>query len=197
MSGYKGFDKNLKCRGFQYSVGKKYTHSGDIELCKKGFHFCENPLDVFGYYAPADSRFAEIEAEKNIKKDTDKSVCSSIKIKTEISLINLIGAGVKFILGRVDWKNNKETNTGYQSAATNTGERSAASVEGKDSIACGLGIENKASGVIGCWLVLSEWVVKNNDRVLKSVKSVKVDGKKIKENVFYTVIKGKIAEAKK
>src|SRR3990167_6467189 len=66
------------------------------------------------------------------------------------------------------------TNTGNRSAATNTGNRSAASVEGKQSIACGLGIENKAKGSLGCWLVLTEWEIKNKEWVIKSVKSAKV-----------------------
>ena len=59
---YKGFDKNLRCRGFQYGIGKSYTHKGEIKPCKSGFHACEYPLSVFNYYNPAVSRFAEVEA---------------------------------------------------------------------------------------------------------------------------------------
>ena len=65
--GFKGFDKDLKCRGFQYEVGKEYT-TDKAEICEKGFHFCENPLDVFNYYSPAISRFAEVTGGGEIKK---------------------------------------------------------------------------------------------------------------------------------
>ena len=60
IKGYKGFDKNLKCRGMQYEVGKDFEASGEIQKCKNGLHFCENPMDVFGYYPPSDSRYCEV-----------------------------------------------------------------------------------------------------------------------------------------
>ena len=62
MIGYKGFDKDFKCRDMQYEVGKTYIEK-EAKLCKKGLHFCENPLDVFTYYSPNDGKFAEIEAD--------------------------------------------------------------------------------------------------------------------------------------
>ena len=60
MKAYKGFDKDLKCRGFQYEIGKEYEEP-KADLCACGFHACENPIDVFGYYHPADSRYCEVE----------------------------------------------------------------------------------------------------------------------------------------
>ncbi|WP_207900751.1 hypothetical protein, partial [Anaerospora hongkongensis] len=88
------------------------------------------------------------------------------------------------------------TNTGNRSAATNTGYQSAASVEGKQSIACGLGVENKAKGVIGCWLVLAEWIDAGTEWRLESVKSVLVDGDIIKANTWYKLLNGEFIEAK-
>ncbi len=150
MKGYKGFNQNLQCRGFQYEVGKEYEHKGHISCCEKGFHFCENPLDVFNYYSPADSRYCEVEGGGEIDRDNfdSKVTCSRLKIGVEIGLRGLIEAGVKFILDKVDWQNKKEsqtedysaaTNTGYRSAATNTGNYSAATNTGNYSASTNTG----------------------------------------------------------
>ena len=143
---YKGFDKDLKCRGFQYEVGKEYEES-DVKVCEKGFHACENPLDVFSYYPPADSRYCEVEQSGELSKDGgDSKVASSkIKIGAEIGLSGLIRAGVKFILEKVDFKNAKESNTGDRSAATNTGDRSAATNTGYQSAATNTGDRSAAT----------------------------------------------------
>nr|DAH89326.1 MAG TPA: hypothetical protein [Caudoviricetes sp.] len=169
---YKGFDEKFQCRDFQYEVGKSYTHEGEIEPCKSGFHACEYPLSVFSYYAPADSRFAEVETSGKVVKSEDKIACEKLKIKTEISLNAMITAAVKFTLSRI-----KKSKT-----ATNTGDKSAATVVGKESIACGLGYKCKAKGAQGCWLVLAER--KENGEIL-NVKAVKVDGKRILPDTFY------------
>ncbi|MBO5604343.1 MAG: hypothetical protein J5915_03050, partial [Acidaminococcaceae bacterium] len=84
------------------------------------------------------------------------------------------------------------TNTGDRSAATNTGDMSAAVVEGKESVACALGIEGKAKGALGCWLVLAEWKEVNPcDWYRISVRSFKVDGKRIKADTYYMLRNGK------
>jgi hypothetical protein len=123
MKGYKGFDKDLKCSDFQYEVGKDYTTEGKIEACKNGFHFCENPMDVLGYYPPSDSRYCIVESSGQEDRDgyDSKVATSKIHISAEIGLKGLIEAGVKFILDKVNWKDNKESNIGNWSAATNTG----------------------------------------------------------------------------
>ena len=146
---YKGFDKNFQCRGFQYEIGKSYTHEGEITLCKSGFHACGYPLSVFDYYAPADSRFAKVEASGKIVPGDDKIACEKLKIKAEISLNAMITAAVKFTLSKIK-KSKTATNTGDYSVATNTGNYSVATVAGKDSISCGLGYKCKAKGAKGC-----------------------------------------------
>ena len=141
IKGYKGFGKDLKCRGYQYEVGKDYEHDREVSCCKSGFHFCENPMDVLGYYNPADSRYCEVEGSGTIDKDTDntKVAVSKLHISAEIGLKGLIEAGVKFILDKVNWKDNKESNTGDYSAATNTGNSSAATNTGYRSAATNTG----------------------------------------------------------
>ena len=137
IRGFKGFDKDLKCRGFQYEIGKDYEQNGPIKCCNNRFYACEFPLDVFGYYAPGNnSRYCTVTQSGSIDKNDDDSkvVSSKIHIETEIGINGLIKAGVKFTLDKVNWKDNKESNTGDQSAATNTGYRSAAKVSGKESL---------------------------------------------------------------
>ena len=154
---YKGFDSSLRCRGFQYEVGKDYKQDAPIRCCSNGFHACEFPLDVFGYYAPgSNSRYCAVTQSGDIdKRSNDSKVASSkIHIETEIGINGLIKAGVKFILDKVNWKDNKEsntgdrsaaTNTGYQSAATNTGYQSAATNTGDRSAATNTGYQSAAT----------------------------------------------------
>ena len=150
MKCYKGFDKDLKCRGFQYEIGKEYEENA-ADICHKGFHACENPMDVFGYYNPADSRYCEVDLDANEQTEEDsKRVGKKIKIETEIGLSGLIQAGVKFILEKVDFKSAKESNTGNQSAATNTGYRSAATNTGNQSAATNTGNQSAATNT-GDW----------------------------------------------
>src|SRR5690606_2295207 len=119
----KGFDKNFQCRGHQFEVGKTYTHEGPVEKCRSGFHACENPLDVFGYYEPGTSRFALVELSGELSREEDgdsKIAAGSITIKGELKIPALVDMGVKWILDHItDTK--RETNTGDRSAATNTG----------------------------------------------------------------------------
>ena len=233
IRGFKGFDKDLKCRGTQYEIGKDYEQEGEVKCCERGFHFCENPFDVFRYYSPSDSRYCEVEGDGNADKanDDSKVATSHIHISAEIGLNGLIKDGVKFILDKVNFKEAKSTNTGYysaatntgdqsaatntgdqsaatntgyrsaatntgdQSAATNTGNRSAATVEGKESVAIVTGIDGRARGALGCWIVLTERG--DFDGVtfpIKEVKAFKVDGVNIKENTFYRLVDGKPVE---
>ena len=206
IKGYKGMDKNLRCRGHRYEIGKEYeTEKKPIRCTENGFHFCENPLDVFGYYPPADSRFCEVEGDGEVSSDENDSkvAVSKLHIKCEIGLIGLIGAGVKFIMDKIDFKDaaatntgdsSAATNTGYRSAATNTGDRSAAEVSGKESVAMAIGYESKAAGALGCWIVLSEWEKRIDGYHIKTMKCAFVDGKKIKAGVFYMLSGGKFVK---
>ena len=98
MKAYKGFDKDLQCRGFQYEVGGEY-HEDSAELCRKGFHACEYPLDCFGYYPPAESRYCEVEIDDNGQRnDADTKVCgANIKIGAEIGIDELIEAATEYV----------------------------------------------------------------------------------------------------
>lgn len=194
MKLYKGFDKDLKCRDYQFEVGKEYEEE-KADICNCGFHACENPLDVFGYYPPADSRYCEVDLDVNDQKSDDsKRVGKRIKINAEIGLPGLIKAGVGYIKDQVDWEHAKVSNTGDWSAATNTGNQSAATVTGKESVAMAVGCDSKAKGALGCYLVLSEWKRIDGEYHIVDVQSAKVDGETIKADTFYKLIDGKFVE---
>ena len=237
---YKGTDKDMKCRGFQFDLGKEYVEE-EAKLCDKGFHGCEYPLDVFAHYAPADSRFfvADLDGVTDeTGSDDTKRVGTKIKLKAEIGIAGIVKAAVEYIKEKAESSKNQTgnysaatntgycsaatntgdcsaatntgdcsaatntgdrsaaTNTGDRSAATNTGNYSAATVDGKESIAIVTGVDSKASGAIGCWLVLTERGNWNGDTCpIKEVRAVKVDGEVIKPGVFYKLENGEVVEA--
>ena len=211
IKGYKGFNPDLTCRDFQYEVGKEYE-TDEAKVCETGFHFCENPFDVWGYYPPCNAkgqlnRFCEVEGSGEIDNSrSDKTACSHIKVNAEIGLQGIINAGVKFIMDKVSRSGSKQSNTGYQSAATNTGYRSTAtntgdysvaSVGGRESVAIVTGKDSMAKGALGCWIVLTErgeW--DGTTYPIKCVKAFKVDGEKIKPDTFYKLENGEAVEVK-
>ena len=128
---YKGFDKNLKCRDYQYEIGKTFEHKGKVKACESGFHACEYPLDVFSYYPPSSSRFAIVKMHGETSKDSDDTKIASAKItiETEIKLPEMINRAVVWIKNKINWSDDNTSNTGNsvsglqilgnQSAATN------------------------------------------------------------------------------
>ena len=145
MKMYKGFDKDFRCRGMQFVVGKTYEES-IARLCDSGFHACEHPLDVFRYYAPAGSRFAEVELDgvTDEKKDDTKRAGTKITIVAEVGLHGLIDAAVKFVFSKATWSD-KDKATGDQGAASATGYRGAASATGYQGAASATGYQGAAS----------------------------------------------------
>jgi len=359
IKGYKGFDKNLQCRDFQYKIGKTYKYKNEISLCKAGFYFYKNPIDVFNYYPPIEgNRYCKVTGQGKYKKNKNDSkiIIKKIKIEKELTLQELIKEGIEYISKKVKikkrnsvisgnysnsatsgynshsitsninsnsatsgynshsitsgnnsnsatsgdnsysvtsgnnsnsatsgkysysitsendshsttsgissdsitygnnshsltagnfsnsithgkhsnsatsgissdsitYRNNSHSTTfgissdsitygnnshsltagnfsnsithGKHSNSVTSGEYSDSEVNGKESIAIGIGKNNKAKGELGCWIVLSEWKENNNNWNLISVKSVKVDGEKIKPNTWYKLENGEFVE---
>ncbi|EKA2027256.1 hypothetical protein OJ735_002557 [Salmonella enterica] len=139
---FKGFNKDLKCRGFQFAIGETFHHDGKVEACGSGFHACECPFDVFSYYSPADSRFAETISFgiTNREEDGDTKIASaSITIKAELTLPQFIQRGIEWIWSKIDKSLEQQIMCGNCSAATNTGNRSAATNTGNCSAATNTG----------------------------------------------------------
>ena len=201
MKAYKGFDKDMKCRGFQFEEGKSYEEK-EANLCKKGFHACLSPLDVFDYYAPCDDNgnlqnFHEVElSDVSAEKSADsKVVARKIKIGAALDFFGLAKAHIEYVKEHIE-PAKEENCTGNYSAASNTGYRSAASNTGKNGIAVAWGQESKAKGALGCYIVLAEYGDWNGaEYPLINAKMHKVDGKTIKPDTWYKLKNGKFVKA--
>ncbi|EHB1637278.1 hypothetical protein WDV28_000598 [Salmonella enterica] len=209
---FKGFNKDLKCRDFQFEIGKTFHHDGKVEACGSGFHACECPFDVFSYYSPADSRFAETISFGITDREEDgdtKIASASITIKAELTLPQFIQRGIEWIWSKIDksleqqimcgnWSaatntgnrsaatntgnRSAATNTGDWSAATNTGDWSAAEVSGSQSVAAAFGIEGKARASEGGAIVLC---YRDEDGELIHIRASKVGENGIMPNTWY------------
>ena len=116
---YKGLDENFKCRGFQYEVDKEYEEEV-AKCCNKGFHACENPMDVWGYYSIADSRFAIVEQSGKIDKQEKKTCSSKIKIKAELKFADFVKLCVDAVVDKCKL-NSKNDNGGYSAQIVSSG----------------------------------------------------------------------------
>ncbi|EGN5272284.1 hypothetical protein IHX50_001142 [Salmonella enterica] len=200
---FKGFNKDLKCRDFQFEIGKTFHHDGKVEACGSGFHACECPFDVFSYYPPAESRYAETISFGVIDREEigdTKIASASITIKAELTLPQFIQRGIEWIWSKIDKSLEQQimtgnqsaatntgnwsaaTNTGNWSAATNTGNWSAAEVSGSQSVAASLGIEGKARASEGGAIVLC---YRDEDGELIHIRASKVGENGIMPDTWY------------
>ncbi|EFU0162781.1 hypothetical protein HP714_004019 [Salmonella enterica subsp. enterica serovar Kentucky] len=191
---FKGFNKDLTCRDFQFAIGETFHHDGKVEACGSGFHACECPFDVFSYYPPAESRYAETISFGVIDREEEgdtKIASASITIKSELTLPQFIQRGIEWIWSKIDKSLEQQimtgnqsaaTNTGNRSAATNTGNRSAAEVSGSQSVAASLGIEGKARASEGGAIVLC---YRDEDGELIHIRASKVGENGIMPDIWY------------
>ncbi|EHS6517463.1 hypothetical protein KWA91_002110 [Salmonella enterica] len=200
---FKGFNKDLTCRDFQFAIGETFHHDGKVEACGSGFHACECPFDVFSYYPPAESRYAETISFGVIDREEEcdtKIASASITIKSELTLPQFIQRGIEWIWSKIDKSLEQQimtgnrsaatntgyrsaaTNTGYRSAATNTGDWSAAEVSGSQSVAASLGIEGKARASEGGAIVLC---YRDEDGELIHIRASKVGENGIMPDIWY------------
>ena len=216
---YKGFNKNLKCRGFQYEVGKEYEMSGRIACCERGFHACESPLEVFDHYDMLNSRFAEVEQSGEIDKEENTTkVCSSrIKVKAELKLADIINLGVEWIKDVTSpAKLKKETDlndngnnyakigssgdyaqigsSGYYAKIGSSGDYAKIESTGKHSVVMVAGSNSVAKAKTGSWITLAEWDCIDGDWIPICVKTEQVDGERIKADTFYKLVNGEFKE---
>ena len=220
MKMYKGFDKDLKCRGFQYEIGKEYREE-TADLCNRGFHACENPLDVFNYYAASKgSRYCEVELDEVSEQEdsSDSKRCGKvIKIGAELNIAGICKAHFEYVTARCDpAKSNaagdkEAASAGYRGSASagesgsasagswgsaSAGESGSASAGSWGSASAG---ENgiaccrggKVKGGKGCAICCAELDTDGNNI---GIAAAIVDGEKIKADTWYTVKNGKFVE---
>ncbi len=198
IKSYKGFKKDMTCKGFQYEEGKEYE-TEKAECCETGFHACEYPLDCFSYYSPNESVFHEVEQDGELDRGGGNTKVASTKIKigASINIAGIVKAAIEYTTQRAKKENGSDEDYGASSA---TGYKGASSAGDKDSVAVAWGYHGKAKGVIGSFLVLADWEGDEDNYwvqnlwTLKGAKMVQVDGKIIKENTWYTMVNGEIKE---
>ncbi len=194
ISAYKGFDKALQCRGYQFEVGKTYTHEGEVRACASGFHVCTDPLDIFSYYPPGTSRYARVlvSGATATHGDDSKLAVACLRVEEEISLHSLVSDAVAKILEGASKESaatstgdcSAATSTGYRSAATNTGHKSAAEVSGTSAVAASLGLQGRARASAGSAIVLC---YRNEAGALIHIRASKVGDNSIKPDTWYSL----------
>ena len=207
ITSYKGFGKNMQCRGFQYEVGKEYEMDGEIKCCNRGFHACKSPIEVWDYYDMLNSRFAEVEQSGKIdEEEKSTKICSSrIKIKAELKLADIINIGVEWlkditspskikedgVLNDNGYRRKQIGSSGYSAKIGSSGDYAQigssgdyAQIDstGEDSVIMCAGNESKAKAKVGSWITLAEWKWSDekNRNVPVCVKTEYVDGENIK-----------------
>ena len=205
VKSYKGFHKDMTCRGFQYKEGKEYETSKAV-VCNEGFHACEHPLDCLGYYPPNTSVYHEVEQTGEFSSDSgsrDSKIASTkIKIGAKLSIAGLVQAAIDFTKSKTV---TMQDATGYKGASSATGNcgassatgyKGASSADNSTAVAVAWGYESKAKGCIGAHIVCAEWKYDNlnNDWVFVGAKMSIVDGVKIKADTYYTLRDGEFVE---
>lgn len=221
IKSYKAFDENMRCRGFQYEVGKEYEN-GDIKCCKPGFHACESPLEVLDYYDMLTSRFAEVEQSGKIRLEANTTkICSShIKIKAELKLADIINIGVEWLEDLasrhrsnaedavLNDNGNRDTkigssgdfaqisSSGKNAKIGSSGFNAKIDSTGEDSVIMCAGPRSVVKAKIGSWITLAEWKQEygKGRLVPVCVKTERVDGIKIKPDTWYKLQDGEFVE---
>ena len=216
--GVKGFNKDMKCRGFQYEEGKEYDEP-IAKACGAGFHFCENPIDVLRYYDPNSSVYHKVEGSGDIDRDgsDSKIACTHIKIGARIDIVRLCKLTFDYVKSKCTNEYNAEPGkpvtagdgeaatagnygaaTAGESGAATAGDFGTAASRGKTSVgenglAVVRGNDVLVRGGLGAILVIAEENTFDND--IKDWKAVVVDNETIKADTWYKLEDGELVEA--
>ena len=219
MKAFKGFNKDMTCRGFQYEEGGEYE-TDKAKVCDTGFHACENPIDCLQYYEPHKSVYHEVELDGDIDRqsgDDTKVAATKIKIGAELSIPALCNATFEYVRSKCTNENNAEAwkaatagdrgaatagdrgaATAGDSGAATAGDRGAATSRGAVAVGeNGVGTVRatypKIKGGMGAMLTIAKESEDNYDIV--AWKSLVIDGKKYKPDTWYTLKGGNVVKA--
>lgn len=203
MKAYKGFNKDMTCRGFQFEEGKAY-HEDTAVLCDCGFHACLDPLDCFRYYDPYDSVYHEVEIDNvsEQRENDTKVVAKDIKIGSRISIKDIVKESIDFTFSNVQKENNtdcasgkssRQAASGDSSSQAASGDSSRQETTGKNCVMMSAGNAGQAKGKIGSWIVLTEWEVCGME-CIPTVVAKRIDGIEVREDTWYTLKNGEFVE---
>ena len=191
IKSYKGFNKDMTCKGKQYAEGETFTED-DAECCDRGMHACEYPLDCFNYYEPANSIYHEVEQSGKLdRKSSDTKVASTImKVGARLDIRGLVHAAIEYTKSRTttEYTDPDMATAGYKGAATSRGR----SASGKDGLSVARGNDVKVKGGLGAILVIVEEERKSYN--ISKWKAVVVDGEQIKADTWYKLKDGEFVE---
>ena len=205
MKAYKGFDRNMRCRGFQFAEGETYEED-KAELCETGFHACTNPLDVLRYYSPVDGcEYHEVELEdvSEGQSSKDSKVCGKrIRIGAKLGIEELVDASVRMSCeeakGVKDAQGALTDNSAISTQIASSGDWACIGSSGYETrietlgancVMMCTGQNNRAKGKVGSWIVLTEWVNGEPNVVAK-----RIDGTSIKADTWYVLRDGQLQE---
>ena len=215
IKSYKGFNKDMTCRGKQYEEGKEYEEK-HAEACDCGMHACEYPLDCFGYYDPAHSVYHEVEQSGEMSRHDDDSKVASTKMKigARLDIRGLVSAAIEYTKSQTTTEftdperatagnygaataGNRGAATAGDSGAATAGNRGAAtsrgsSASGENGLSVARGNNVRVKGGLGAILVIAE--ENESDYDIKHWKAVVVDGENIKADTWYKLGDGELVE---
>ena len=194
IKAFKGFNRDMTCRDFQYEEGTEYE-TDKAEACECGFHASEYPLDVFSYYPPGTSVYHEVEQSGKLdKSESDKVASTKIKIWARIDIAGIVKAAISYIKERINNENNAEpgkaATAGDSGAATSRG----CSSSGKDGLSVARGNNVRVRGGLGAVLVIAEEC--SDSYEIKDWLAVVVDGVNVKAETWYELKNGELTECK-
>ena len=219
IKGYKGFNKDMTCRGKQYKENTTYEENG-TDICSAGvMHFCKNPWDVLNYYPIVNdnceiSEFADVEAQGELFEQEDKCATTKLHIGAKLGLKGFVKACIDFTLEKTKYESKDAElsndisgdlaqigSSGYSAKIGSSGDSAQIISEGKNSVVMAAGYNSVAKAKVGSWITLAEWVdtgevneIGYRIYIPKCVKTECVDGERIKEDTFYKLVNSKFVE---
>ena len=215
MKSYKGFNKDMTCRGKHYAEGETYKEKA-ATCCKHGMHACEYPLDVFNHYPPNQSVYHEVEQSGELDRDIDDTKVAStvLKVGARLDIPGLVHAAIEYTKSRCTMEHTdpKMATAGNSGAATagnygaatagnygaaTAGDYGAATsrgeaASGENGLSVARGNDVLVKGGLGAILVIAE--EKRDSYDIEHWKAVVVDGEKIKPNTWYKLVNGELVE---